>query len=172
MLRFSSASANVDVVAEGFDLAIRPRPTEDSGMMIRLLGDVRLVTVASPDYLAKHGTPKAPDDLAEHRLVLHSARVPRSVMSSLSAAATSASRVVSNDAHFLMAMALAGVGITTLPVALAADALAAGDLVNVLPDHAQADVKMCALWPQGAHLSPVVRALVDRLTRDWPDSAR
>lgn len=160
----------IDLVAEGFDLAVRPRPAEDSGIIARHLGQLRLITVASPDYLQRHGHAHDRAALETHRLAVHSQRIPRSVMAAFVGGASSGSRIVSNDINLLRTMAVEGTAITSAPYDLVSEDLRAGRLVQILPDEVAATVDICVIWPRNQHLSAVVRAFVDRLVRDWPSA--
>ena len=158
----------VDLVEDGFDLALNfNRPTGHS-LVVRSLTVLRRVLFASPEYLRKHGTPIAPGDLADHNCVVyaHSGeqvewqfwdrkgnefRVP--VKGSLR----------SNDSNTLRLSALAGVGIGTGPLFLMEEDLASGRLVQLLPEFRSIDPDLWMVYPSRRQLSSNVRFFIDFL---------
>lgn len=162
----------VDIVEEGFDLALRIGRLEESSLMARRLASVRMVVCASPDYLERHGTPMHPEALEDHTC-LHYAygrglpplwrrfdpdRFPEG-----------GGRLRVNNGEALMAAAMAGLGLVALPTFLAARPLQAGHLVTVLEAHPLPEIGIFAVYPQQRHLSPKVRQLIDFLARHFGD---
>jgi len=121
----------VDLVAEGFDLALRAaaRPLRDSSLVMRKLSAVQVHLFASPAYLARRGTPRSPGDLARHALVLFSAFRHVPVVAGLAGQAA----IVGDDFLFIRETLKAGGGIGFLPSFLAQAEQASGQLVRVLP---------------------------------------
>jgi LysR family transcriptional regulator AphB len=156
----------VDLLEEGFDLAIRAGELPDSSLVSRRLGSATARLFAAPEHLRRSGTPATVDDLSGH-----------DVMDNAPTAATSGwhlshddgrehhlalrFRLVSNDAQFLRERAATGSGVVALPVFVAAPAVAAGRLVPVLPGWATRRVEVHAVFPSHKSLSPAVRAFVD-----------
>lgn len=160
----------VDLAEDGVDLAIRVARELAPGLVARPLRQLGYVMVASTDYLARHGTPASPDDLAAHpcaylgygrfgsQLVLARGAERRRV--SLS------SRVTINNSGALVALAEAGGGIVLVPDLAAAAALAAGRLRRVLEDWTCDEPytgAIYAVYTPGRHLALKVRALIDYL---------
>lgn len=156
----------VDLVAEGFDLAIRAASLADSALMARKLGRTRSLTVASPDFLARHGTPEHPRELAALPALLyahHGAPVPWRFRGPDGETLVKPSgRFVANNVEGLLAVAVAGAGVARLPDAIAARELRQGQLVRILAAW-EDEVPIWAVYPPGKHLSPKVRTFVDFL---------
>ena len=129
----------VDLVAEGFDLAVRAGPLRDSSLIARRIGELHSVPYASPKYLARRGAPNEPSDLAQHDCVLFRSTNGKSTWELSRADETSESvevtgPVATDDMSFVRKAVLAGSGIGLLPTFLCARAEATGRLVRVLPD--------------------------------------
>jgi DNA-binding transcriptional LysR family regulator len=136
---FHSSQETVDLVAEGFDVAIRGGPTLKGDVVARKLGDDRMVFVASPAYIEKHGQPRTLDELADHPLISIGPMpsydgvpfagpdgvVPTDLRPWL----------VSRDFEMVHAAALGGAGIGLMVTVFGAEDLKAGRLVRVLPDY-------------------------------------
>ncbi|SCK22008.1 LysR family transcriptional regulator [Vogesella sp. LIG4] len=128
----------VDIIAEGFDLAIRMGELHDSRLIAKKLGDHRRILCASPAYIAAHGLPGSPQALAQHNCLRFSgfATFPQWRLSNGSQQQTVlvAGSMTSNDSEALLAAACAGSGILAAGEWLMSRDIAAGKLVRVLPD--------------------------------------
>ncbi|MFC5696248.1 LysR family transcriptional regulator [Pseudomonas sp. GCM10022186] len=128
----------VDIIAEGYDLAIRVGELSDSRLVARKLGDHRRILCASPGYLEEHGVPGSPADLAAHNCLGFTgfASFPEWRLSNGDRQETVVTRgsITSNDSESLLAAARAGTGILGAGEWLMSRDLAAGRLVHVLPD--------------------------------------
>ena len=161
----------VDLMAENFDLGIRIAPLADSSLVARRLATVEHVVCASPDYLARHGTPATPAELAEHDCLTY-ANAPES--DAWHCTDTQGrehripvrSRLRANNGDLLREAAVAGLGVVFQPRFIVHRALAEGELVPVLTDCDWSRVDAWALYPQTRHLSARVRAFVDFLV-EW-----
>jgi DNA-binding transcriptional LysR family regulator len=160
----------VDLVAEGFDVAIRGGALQDSSLVARKLGTIERVLVAAPSYLRAHGRPRHPRELARHRCLVHSlARSPaRWVL-------TQKSRTVRldisgplsiNSSLGLAGAAVAGAGIALLPRATVSDALSTGQLEAVLRDWRAEHQSLYAVYPRHHQVSQRVRLFVDFLAKE------
>ncbi|MEK6347249.1 MAG: LysR family transcriptional regulator [Burkholderia sp.] len=159
----------VDVIEEGFDAVVRTGEQSDSRLTARTLGTFRSVLVASPDYLARRGTPQRPADLQDH-LCLHY-RFPNS--GKLEAWTLRQepgepelqlpTSMICNNIETRVCFALQGLGIAYLPDFAVREQLADGRLTSILADHALRSGVFHVLWPASKHPSPKVRALVDFL---------
>lgn len=158
----------IDLLQEGIDVAIRIARLADSSLIARRLGPVQAQLCASPDYLRRHGTPRRPADLAEHRCLLYSNspdpgrwayRDPEGGEGSV--AVPEAMR--SNNGDQLSRAAVAGLGIIHSPTFISYRALARGELVPVLTDYRWFGTDAYAIYPPTRHLSRRVRAFVDFL---------
>ena len=158
----------VDLVEEGFDLAIRIGGAGGENLVARALGETRLVACVSPGYLARHGTPAVPQDLARHNCFTYEYAAPRNRWPFRGAdgaehAVRVSGTVHSNSGDLNAALAAAGAGIAFEPDFIVEDDLRAGRLVALLPDHAAPRSPIYAVYPTRRHLSLKVRLFVDYL---------
>ena len=158
----------VDLVAEGFDVAVRIARLKDSSLVARRLTTDRLVVVGSPAYLAAAGTPRTPADLVAHRCLRYALAAPgtewgfRGFGSGHRVPVTGP--LVASDGTVLREAAAAGLGLAVLPSFMVASDLTAGRLVTVLEGyHGGAEVGVYAVHPHRRHVPPKVRAFVDFL---------
>ncbi|MDP2310993.1 MAG: LysR family transcriptional regulator [Pseudomonadota bacterium] len=157
-------TAHVDLIAAGYDVAIRASSDLDPWLVARTLARVRVMAVASPAYLSRVGTPQAPGELMDHKCLVGFTRGERPATHwplEGGGAVRVEGIVVSNDITLLQAAALAGVGIALLPEILVAEHLAAGRLVHVLADRVGARTLLAIVYPEREFLPPAVRAFVD-----------
>lgn len=164
----------VDLVNEGFDLAVRIGRLEDSSLIARRLAPVRNVVCASPDYLARHGTPERPEDLMAHTYLRYSNVPERRVFSWIDEhgrerVVNPKARLVSNNGNMLQAAAETGLGIISQPTFLVYQSIREGRLVPILTDIEWWQLGAYALYPPGRHLSAKVRAFVDHLATCFGD---
>jgi len=159
----------VDLVREGVDCVVRAGALADSDMVVRRLGMMEEITVASPAYLAKHGTPLTPDDLDGHRMIgFVSSRTGQPLPleftrdGSVIEIALPA-RVLVGGADTSAAAALLGLGLYQAPRYRFADDLASGALVEVLAEFPPMPTPLSVLYPSNRQLSPRVRVFVDWL---------
>jgi DNA-binding transcriptional LysR family regulator len=167
----------VDLVAGGFDMAIRIGQLVDSSLMVRRLARIPFVVCAAPSYLERHGTPQLPEDLSHHQCLCFGHRIPsgewRLTGPSGEVAVRVSGRITANSGDVLSAVMLAGGGIALAPTFEVADDLKTGRLVRLLPAYAQVGTELSALYPPGRHLSAKMRSLIDFLAtrfggeRDW-----
>lgn len=155
----------VDIVHEGFDLAIRVGELGDSRLAARKLGELRYGLYASPDYLARRGAPQSADELASHELLYFNAGSHRHgwrLLNGLQELRVDvASRLRVNNSFAVRDAAINGLGIALLAHVVAADSVAAGSLLRLLPDWAPVAVPVHAVFPSARYLTPKVRAFVD-----------
>ncbi|MEO7756516.1 MAG: LysR family transcriptional regulator [Dokdonella sp.] len=159
------SNRNVDLVEEGFDLAIRVGALRDSRLAVRRLGDSRRILVASADYLARRGTPRRPADLQAHaRLVLEvGALAERWDLQRRGAreSVRTAAQLRSNNALALLDACRAGTGIALLPQFIVEADLAVQRLQRVLPAWAAAEQGIYAIYPGNRFIPAKVRAFVE-----------
>ncbi|MXP57360.1 LysR family transcriptional regulator [Pantoea sp. Taur] len=160
----------VDVIAEGYDAVMRGGPPTDSRLSARKLGYAYSLAVASPDYLARHGTPQMPEDL-QHHACLHyrfntTGKLERWVLRGYEDEHELAlpCSMVCNNIETRVCFAKRGLGIAMLPDFSVREALAQGTLVEILSDYACHRNVFHLLWPASKHPSPKVRALIDFLS--------
>ena len=163
----------VDLVDEGFDLAVRTGALPDSRLVVRRLCANRRILVASPDYLRRRGRPAAAADLVRHDCLIFTALSrPREWRLSGPAGAADIAvggPVSSNNGEFLIDLARRGKGIAFAATFVVHEALKAGDLVRVLPDHELEATSIFAAYPSSRQLSSKVRAVVDHLAQAFRD---
>ena len=156
----------VDLIAEGYDLAIRVANLSDSSLLARRLGRTRLLTVAAPSYLASRGVPTHPADLAGWDALVYSHDAAPSCWRvhgpDGEATVKVDNRFLANNLEGLMAAAIAGLGVARVPDAIATPEVRAGLLTRVLAEW-EDEVPVWAVYPPGRHLSPKVRTFVDFL---------
>ena len=158
----------VDLVEEGYDVAVRIGLLADSSLVARRLAPSRLLLCAAPGYLAAHGRPAAPEDLAGHDCLVYSYRSAGSQWHFRGPDGLRrvkvAGRLRVNNGDTLLAAALGGLGIALLPSFIAGDDLRAGRLERVLPGWREAEEpSVHAVYPASRNLSPKVRVFVDFL---------
>ncbi len=156
----------VDLVEEGYDLAIRIGASLQPTLVVRRLATARVVVCALPAYLKQHGTPRVPADLAAHACLGYSYWSGGDAWTFESRDGERASVLVAgplraNNGDSLLAAALAGCGILLQPTFIVGDALADGRLVTVLDDWSIAPLGVYAVYPSRRHLSAKVRTFVD-----------
>lgn len=160
----------VDLIGENVDCALRVGPLEDSELIARHVGMLPLINVASPAYLARHGMPALPADLASGHLVVAYAS-PTSgriedwewVTKGEIRTMTVPGQVTVNSAEAYIACCLAGLGLIQVPAYDIQRHLAAGELVEVMPEYCAASMPMTLLHPHRRHLSYRVRLFSDWL---------
>lgn len=160
----------VDMVEEGFDLAIRQTPLPDSSLVVRRLAVWRHVLCCSPCYLDEHAPPRQPGDLARHNCVRY-AFYPfddgwRFIGPNGEAVSVRVSgNLVSGNAETLRIVALQGQAIFLAPGFVIADDLEAGRLVPIMSDYKPAELAVNAIYPHRRHLSAKVRGFIDLLAQ-------
>ncbi|HEX4196690.1 MAG TPA: LysR family transcriptional regulator [Caulobacteraceae bacterium] len=156
-----------DLVRDAVDVAIRLGRLPDSTATSKLIATIPRVVVASPDYLARHGTPRSPDDLARHRIVGGSAAA---VPAAWRFQRDGRDVAVKLEAHFstdenegAIAAAVAGFGVTSTSGWACRRELENGSLVRLLPEWALADIPVHAYFPMGRATRAAARAAIDHL---------
>lgn len=166
-LVISSGDRLVDLVKEGIDCVVRAGQPRDSSLVARKLADMPEIICASPEYLARHGTPAHPRELEAHQGIGffsrgNDSRYPFTVILDGKVQEFEASGWVSvSDAECYTSAALAGCGLIQVPRFRLEEHLKAGRLVQVLSDWPCPDLPVCALYPFHRQLSPRVRVFVN-----------
>lgn len=157
-----------DLVAENIDCAIRGGDALDPGLIARRVGQVEMMLCATPDYLARHGTPRHPRDLETgHRAVAYfSPRTGRRYPMELTRGGESVSLdlpycLAVNDSNAYLAACLTGLGLAQTSRALIAPHVAAGRLVHVLPEWQSSPIVLHVVYSPNRHLSSRLRIFVD-----------
>jgi DNA-binding transcriptional LysR family regulator len=159
----------VDLVEEGYDLAIRITDHPSPNMIARRISPVRWVTCAAPEYLERHGTPRTPQDLLQHQCLLYQGLpAPYSTwryrVGSREVALNVNGKCRANNSEVLLKFALDGMGIGIFPTYILAHHLRSGRLVEVLSDSvANPDMALYATYLPNRYMQPKVRAFIDHL---------
>lgn len=158
----------VNLVEEGFDVAIRLGALADSSLIARRLAPMRYITCASPAYLERFGTPRSPEDLVNHTGLSYSNVADSATWQYRSPngerrAARIGSRMRVNNGDLLLSAARHGLGIVVSPTFLAYEAIEQGVLVPILTEYSLPEESAYAVYPPGRHLSHRVRVFIDFL---------
>lgn len=176
-LDITLSDRQVDLVDEGYDLAVRIARLEPSSLVSRPLTSTRMVLCASPGYLERHGRPSHPADLARHAVIGYSLFATGDVWEfngpDGAVAVKVAPRMRANSGDTCCAAALQHQGIVLQPTFLVGPHLASGALREILPDWHAGELGVHAVYPSRKHLTPKVRVLIDFLVdafrmRAWP----
>jgi DNA-binding transcriptional LysR family regulator len=163
----------VDIVEEGYDLAIRIAQLPSSSLIYRKLASTRILVCASPDYLERHGTPQYPEDLKDHMVMGYSYAPdkdewhfdgpdgPVSIKTNV--------RMHANNGDTCTAAALGGIGITRQPTFMLSEHLRSGKLVQLLPDYHCKELGIYVVYPSRTHLPAKVRATIDFLVHAFEE---
>jgi DNA-binding transcriptional LysR family regulator len=169
-IELGSTDRRVDLVREGFDCVLRVGSLADSSLIARPIGEYRLVNCVSPAYVAEHGTPRTPDDLAAHVLVHYVPALggrspgfeyvdPAMPEATRFVAMSGALTVNNSDAY--LAACLAGIGIIQVPEAGIAPWLDAGRLVEILPRFRPAPMPVSLVYANRRNLPRRVQAFMN-----------
>ncbi|HUW51931.1 MAG TPA: LysR substrate-binding domain-containing protein [Rhodanobacter sp.] len=174
-VRVLSSNRRVDVIGEGYDLAIRVRTRldDDGNLVIRTFGQSRTLLVASPDLLNARGRPAHPDELAKLPALSMREHEGAQVWELIGADGEQvnvevSARLISGDFAVLLESARRGMGVALLPEFVCAPAITRGELEVVLPDWSVPEGTMHFVYPSRRGMLPGVRALVDFLAERLP----
>jgi DNA-binding transcriptional LysR family regulator len=160
----------MNLVEDGIDVAIRAGELKDSTLVARSLGTMNNYIVASPAFIAAHGQPAVPADLANFDCIVFSAGSDRArwrlLQGNASVSVDVRGRYVVNDFDLVHAAVSAGVGIGLLPSFRCREDIAAGRLERLLGDCCSPETPMHAVYPSTRHLSPKVIAFVAHVKRE------
>lgn len=164
----------IDVVDEGFDLAIRIADLEDSSLIARKIAPCKRVLVASPGYIRQHGEPQVPQDLAIRPCLVYDNDLQAGNWQLNGEAGPESVRVngpvCADNGDVLKEAAIAGLGIALLPTFIVGNDLREGRLVQVLQDYCPDDITIHAVFPSRRYLSAKVRTFIDYLSQCYGDS--
>lgn len=164
-VRVSMTSRLIDLVEQGVDLAIRRSTPADSSLIVRRIGSFRLVACASPDYIAKHGRPEHPSDLAHHNCLLFydsplGKNLPFKGPDGDFLVPVSGN-LETNSNNLLREAALLGHGVYYAPAFTVADDFESGALVPLLTEFQADPYSIDAVYPHRQHLPAKVRSFID-----------
>jgi len=166
---------DIDLIGEQIDVAIRfTEQISDTSMVARKLASNQRIFCAAPSYIAAHGAPRTPEDLARHNCLRLSTVEKFNNWQMKDGHSEYARRITgnfeTNSSDALLHAALDGVGIAKLSTYLAHQQIIEGKLVRVLPDYAEDAADILAIYPNRRNLSPNVRAFVDFLVDSFADT--
>lgn len=153
----------VDLIAEGYDCAIRVGYLPDSNLIARRIGRFRGQLVASPAYVAAHGAPESPDELAGHEALMQGTEAWQLTDGDRIVTVRPQGRFKSDNGTALVAAATAGLGIAYLPDWLTHEHLASGALVPVMTRHPPPPAGAYVVRPPGQHPARKIRVLTELL---------
>lgn len=153
----------VDLIAEGYDCAIRLGYLQDSGLIARRIGGIRGQLVASPDYVKAHGSPETPEALAAHEALMQGTEAWQLTDGDRTLTVRPQGRFKSDNGTALVAAATAGLGIAYLPDLLTHEHLASGALVPVMTRHSPPPAGAYVVRPPGQHPARKIRVLTELL---------
>lgn len=159
-----------DLIAEGFDLAVRTGVLPSSSLIATKIAERRLFACASADYLHKAGVPQSVDDLNRHDCVVGTSGIWHFAVDGVERLYRPNSRWRCNNGQAVLAAALEGMGICQLPDFYVQEAFRKGTLVPVLPEFTAPVEPIWAVYPGRKHLAPKVRQFVDLLKEHMPAS--
>src|ERR1700682_3421823 len=171
-IHVDASSRHVDLLREGYDVALRAGTELEPGLVARTVARTSVVAVAAPAYLAAHGTPRRARDLRAHQCLLGfmPSGLPQTHWPKVGGGKISVEgSFVSNDITLLVDAAVRGLGIAVLP-ALLVGALERGALVRVLPELIHAESRVAVVYQERELLPPQVRAFIDVLVA-WAPTA-
>ncbi len=175
-LQIGQGDRLVDLIREGIDCAIRVGELADSTLVRRTLASIPEITCASPAYLARHGIPASPDDLASHQMIGFISSRTGQVMpmeflvGDTTFKTTLASRVTVNDSDSSADLARLGFGLVQAPLYRFADDIASGTLVEVLRPYRPTATTVSAIYPQARQTSPRLRVFLDWISKIFRDA--
>jgi DNA-binding transcriptional LysR family regulator len=162
----------VDLIAEGFDCAIRVGYLPDSDLIAKRVGPIHGKLVASPDYIKAHGAPETPDELVTHQALMQGTEAWQFLDGSKIVSVRPQGRFKADNGAALVAAAAAGLGIAWLPDGITREYLTSGALVPVMTRYPPPPAGVYVIRPPGQHPSRKVRVLTDLLLECFAEDPR
>lgn len=171
----AASDAQIDLIAQGIDIAIRAKKLEDSSLVARHLFDNPMLLVASPDYLQQRGIPNAPEELKHHNCIVYSLLSSINIWrfskkakegekdKEFSVPVTGNFQSSNGDTN--LEVALTGLGIVQLPIWMIDEHIKSGRLTQVLTDYKAVSIPLNAIYPQNRYVPLKVRCFVDFLKK-------
>lgn len=173
-IHLAATSRMLDLVEEGYDLAIWYSAAPDPGLIVRRLADYRMIVCASPEYLARHGEPEHPSELTKHNCVIfydsptlgRDGREWHFTGPEGEFSLKTSGNLETNSAISFRRAAVLGQGIIMAPAPLVFEDLKSGALVSILSEFLPKRFSIDAFYPHRAHLPAKVRTFIDLLAED------
>ncbi|WP_245598985.1 LysR family transcriptional regulator [Halotalea alkalilenta] len=160
----------VDLIAEGFDCAIRVGYLQDSNLIARRIGPIHGKLVASPDYIEAHGAPETPEQLVAHQALMQGTEAWQLMDGDKVITVRPQGRFKADNGTALVAAAVAGLGIAYLPDCLTYEHLASGALVPIMPPHSPPPAGVYIVRPPGQLPARKIRVLAELLIEYFDQS--
>jgi DNA-binding transcriptional LysR family regulator len=160
----------VDLIAEGYDCAIRVGYLQDSNLIARRVGPIHGKLLASPGYILAHGAPEAPDQLAAHEALMQGTETWQFMDGDKTITVRPQGRFKADNGAALVAAATAGLGVAYLPDCLTHDYVAAGALVPIMTRYPPPPAGAYVIRPPGQHPARKIRVLTDLLIEHFGPS--
>jgi DNA-binding transcriptional LysR family regulator len=174
-----ASDRTVDVVEEGFDLAIRYNEPPDSSLIARRLGHFRVVACAAPAYLERHGTPQRPQDLSQHNCLAYThpgftdlTREWKLIGSEGEVRVPISGNLHTNSLEAIRLALLQGRGIGMSQTYFLEEAICSGALVQVLPDYHLGEFPIFALYPHRDYMPAKLRSFIDFAAQHFVDNPK
>ena len=171
----AASDAQVDLIAQGIDIAIRAKKLEDSSLVARHLFDNPMLLVASPDYLQQRGIPNAPEELKHHNCIVYSllssiniwrfSKKAKEGEKDKEYSVPVTGNFQSSNGDTNLEVALTGLGIVQLPIWMIDEHIKSGRLTQVLTDYKAVSIPLNAIYPQNRYEPLKVRCFVDFLKK-------
>ncbi|MBX9462177.1 MAG: LysR family transcriptional regulator [Aquamicrobium sp.] len=162
----------VDLIAEGFDCAIRVGLLQDSNMVARRVGTIHAKFLASPGYIEAHGAPEAPEEIAPHQALMQGTEAWQFMDGDKVVTINPQGRYKADNGIALAAAAAAGLGVAWLPDCVTAHYVASGALVPIMTRYPPPSAGVYVIRPPGQHPSRKVRILTELLIECLEDDPR
>jgi DNA-binding transcriptional LysR family regulator len=165
-LDVEATDRRVDLIGERFDAAIRLGTLKDSSLVARKIAPIYTSVLASPDFMARHGSPASPLELGQYECLVHSGATTPDWTFRINrrwVPVRPNGRLRSDSGETLMQWAIAGHGIVALPNFMASEAIQSGKLVHVLREYPMPEQGFFVVRPPGAYVPGKVRVLIDLL---------
>lgn len=173
-----SSDKKTDLITEGVDCVVRLGELQDSSFISKRLGEIRMVTCASPAYLEAHGNPESLDDLQNHKAVNFFSDHSREVMEwkfidkNIVVLQRSASSMLVDNSDILLSCGLSGLGIIQATYPALKPHIDAGELVEILTQYPPVSKPVSVMYPDREYLSPKVRVFIDWFSELFSQQAR
>lgn len=167
-IRIDLTDRKVDIIEEGYELAVRIGKLKDSGLRAKKINTIRHSLVASPSYIKKYGMPLTPEALEEHIFVRFNlsddSKIELYDSEGNKKTINTYNKIESNNGSFLKDMAVRGYGITYLPTFLVYESICNGDLLKILPEYSFVELDINVIYPSNRFLSRKARVFIDFLS--------
>jgi DNA-binding transcriptional LysR family regulator len=176
-LDLRSGDTMIDLVQEGFDLAIMPFAPPDSTLIKRSLAKWHYVLCGAPAYLETHPAPRRPADLADHNFLLYAYSIYGAECHFIDpggnpVTARVSGNLVTTSVVVMRTAAVAGLGLWLCPPYIVSDLLASGSLVPLLPEYGRPEMEIVALYPHRRQVNAKVRLFLDMLVHRFTEEQR